>query len=556
MVTLQHVLDTDPSEYLRASTAWNELADGLDTSADAMMPRLARLAEAWEEGPASAAGLTRYDNLRRELVGHYPALVGMSQQLSRFGEALRRLRNHALDLVDRGHAVGIVRDSTGAWVVTKDQQSPEQVDNLRRIRAEEHDIVRAAKDLDADVARRIATLAPLPPGTTAFVPRGSIPGGGTDPRRVAAWWNSLTPQEQRYLQTHHPELIGALDGVPSAARDIANRIVLDNELDRYTARQEQIADRLSYLEAMREQGRLAEVYPGEGNPVLAYMIETRDLAGEKAGVDNTLTGLKGINDRLDTGETTLPRAYLLGLDTGSDGKAIVAMGDPDGADNVFTYIPGTKTELSWAPGEIRRTDVMVRDANTVDRTHQTVGIWWLGYDAPDLVVPHAMSDSYAEAGAGDLRRFQDGLRVTHDAGPPSHNTVLGHSYGSTVAGQAASERAGIDADELIFVASPGVEVGGAGDLTMNGDPSDHVWATTARNDPIQHAGLDDNLVHGENPAGKGFGGRVFTSGPGTPQFSWRNGVDLESAHLDYWEDGNPARTNMANIIAGHPEKVS
>lgn len=555
-VTLQHVLDADPSEFLRASTEWNDFADGLDATADAMAPRLTQLSEAWEEGPASAAGLTRYDTLRRELAGHYPALVGMSQQLSRFGEALQRLRGQALDLVDRGKAVGIVRDSAGGWAVTKDEQSPVQVDNLRKIRDEERDIVRAAQDLDDDVARQMRTLVPSPPGTTASVPRDSIPGKGTDPAQVARWWNGLTPQEQRFVLTQYPELVGGLDGVPAAARDIANRIVLDNELDRHNARQQQIADRLSYLEAMAKQGRLGEVYPDAGNPLGAYLVETRKLADEKAGIDNKLTGLNGINDRLDTHETTLPRGYLLGLDTSGDGKAIVALGNPDGADNVFTYIPGTQTELSWSPGELRRTDVMVRDANVADRTHQTVGIWWLGYDAPDEVIPHALSDSYAEAGAVDLRLFQDGLRVTHDTGAPSHNTVLGHSYGSTVAGQAASQPAGLDADELVFVASPGVEVDHVSGLNMNGNAYEHVWATTARNDPIQNAGWDDTLVHGENPAGSGFGGRVFTSGPGAPQFSWQHGIDLESAHLGYWEDGNPARANMAHIITGHPENVS
>jgi hypothetical protein len=197
MVTLQQVLDADPSQYLKASTAWNELADGLDTGADAMMPRLTRLTEAWQEGPASAAGLTRYDTLRKELVGHYPALVGMSQQLSRFGEALQRLRNHALDLVDRGKAVGIVRDSAGAWVVTKDQQSPVQADNLRKIRDEEHDIVRAAQDLDDDVraegphpgeghrpeAGRGVVEQPDPAG--AAVPADAVPRADRRARRGA-----------------------------------------------------------------------------------------------------------------------------------------------------------------------------------------------------------------------------------------------------------------------------------------------------------------------------------------------------------------------------------
>ncbi|MFC6015274.1 alpha/beta hydrolase [Plantactinospora solaniradicis] len=90
-----------------------------------------------------------------------------------------------------------------------------------------------------------------------------------------------------------------------------------------------------------------------------------------------------------------------------------------------------------------------------------------------------------------MRHFQSGLRVTHE-GDSSHNVVLGHSYGTTVIGQTASEQAGLNADDLVLVASPGAEVGGAKDLNITGgDPTKHVWATTAKNDFIQNTGLED-----------------------------------------------------------------
>ncbi|HEY2763441.1 MAG TPA: alpha/beta hydrolase [Pseudonocardiaceae bacterium] len=79
--------------------------------------------------------------------------------------------------------------------------------------------------------------------------------------------------------------------------------------------------------------------------------------------------------------------------------------------------------------------------------------------------------------------FQDGLRATHQ-GPPSHNTVLGHSYGSTVVGYAARDHR-IVADDVIFVGSPGVGVEHATDLHL---PPSHVWSSHAANDLVRPLG--------------------------------------------------------------------
>ena len=64
---------------------------------------------------------------------------------------------------------------------------------------------------------------------------------------------------------------------------------------------------------------------------------------------------------------------------------------------------------------------------------------WMGYDPPMNVFTDAPSTSYAHNGAPALDSFQAGLRASHvdvAAAGPSVNTVIGHSYGSTLVGAA------------------------------------------------------------------------------------------------------------------------
>lgn len=87
--------------------------------------------------------------------------------------------------------------------------------------------------------------------------------------------------------------------------------------------------------------------------------------------------------------------------------------------------------------DIDRSDRMVAAA-TEAGSPATAVVTWLGYDAPDDLVD-AASESYADNGKGALAGFEDGLRATHQ-GVPSHNTVVGHSYGTTLVGHAARDR--------------------------------------------------------------------------------------------------------------------
>ena len=52
------------------------------------------------------------------------------------------------------------------------------------------------------------------------------PPGATEPRAVAGAWSALRPLQQEALLQTYPALIGAIDGLPAAVRDRANRRAL------------------------------------------------------------------------------------------------------------------------------------------------------------------------------------------------------------------------------------------------------------------------------------------------------------------------------------------
>lgn len=114
----------------------------------------------------------------------------------------------------------------------------------------------------------------------------------------------------------------------------------------------------------------------------------------------------------------------------------------------------------------------------------------------------------------------------------------------------------------------GVGVQHANELHLDGVPQDqvakHVHASTAQHDMIKAANM--NPSHMSGPAGwvmpdvdplgpspirPEFGGQTFTSAPGESGEITTLGLS-EKAHSQYWDPGNDALKNMANVITGHP----
>ncbi len=136
--------------------------------------------------------------------------------------------------------------------------------------------------------------------------------------------------------------------------------------------------------------------------------------------------------------------------------------------------------------------------------------------------------------------------------------MIGHSYGSTVVGHAASGH-DLPVDDVIFVGSPGVGVDHASELNL--EPG-QVWSSHAENDVIRRG-----MVHGRNPSDPDFGGQTFTSDPGTPMVTLNPGpwndplegdnlqVSITEAHSEYWDYRSTSLDNMVAITTNNDELV-
>jgi hypothetical protein len=535
-MTYARLLVADPGRWRAAATAWRALAQWTGRRAEELVPLTARMRAAWF-GAASAAATVRLDTLRRGLQTARLGWWEADQALSEFAAGLSRakaLLDAAVALAGRN---GLTVDADGgvhAPIGPPGVHPPVGVpggDGVRETATATAIGVALtlAARADARAAGRLADIVTATADPVGPPSGGSVlPPCGASPADVRRWWDALTPAERRWLVTAESATIGALDGVPATYRDMANRLRLDEqraEVDRALA----AAD-----------------------------------GGERRRLRELRTGLGFLADRLDDGDG--PRAYLLRLDLAGEGRAVVALGDPDSADNVLTHVPGMTADLASLHGELIRAERVAVRAQQLAPQESTSAVLWLDYDAPDFV-HEAASPGQAVAGAQGLQRFQDGLRVTHD-GPAAHRTVLGHSYGSLVVGVAAAQP-GLAADSVVFVGSPGVGVDAAAQLQA---PAGQVWSTTSRTDVIQYAAVspgslladvvraaavpvagpvmafglpEDDLYFGRNPSDAAFGARVFAS-------------QTDAGHLGYWDPGRPALDNLARITLGgsHQSQVT
>ncbi|WP_128984248.1 alpha/beta hydrolase [Streptomyces roseicoloratus] len=374
------------------------------------------------------------------------------------------------------------------------------------------------------------------------------PKDGT-PYQNAEWWKGLTPQQRADYLSVHPGALGAMNGLPSDVRDEANRMVLAETKAAY---------RLE-LDGMPKEPTKFAPNPNGGYPMAMITPEWREwhekYGERKAKLENVMKGMDAIQARFDrTGEKGLPEAYLLGFDPVGldDGKVILANGNPDTADHVAVYVPGTFAGIEAIGeghdhGDIGRGERLWSEAQSLAPTQEFATITWLDYNAPDGVITQATSGKYAEEGGPRLYDFLQGNRAAQEAvdGAPSHTTVIGHSYGSTVVGVAAQSGSWKDpqvANDFVFAGSPGVQADHAGDL---GVKPDHVWAMGAPwNDQVvrqggRFVGLGDNWTI---PTDDSFGGNIMQSDAGN--------------HSEFFDADSLSLRNQAAVIAGHYERVA
>ncbi|MFE7042662.1 alpha/beta hydrolase [Streptomyces atratus] len=309
-----------------------------------------------------------------------------------------------------------------------------------------------------------------PPGTAAWradhVLGRELPDPErTTPAEVSRFFRGLTATQQQALVVRHPLVVGNLDGVPVELR---------------------------------------------------YRANARSL---RAGHDPRYTHLAGARHR-----------QILAFDPRGRGQVAEVFGDLSTARHVAVVVPGSDIDA----GTFDRTnDVYGTPAGMAKSLYAQTGrgsavVAWAGYTTPVGVGIDAATGSLAEAGAGRLTRFVDGLAADGVPAP----AVFCHSYGSVVCGLAASR---LHAADLVVLGSPGMRADDVADLHTTA----RVWAAKDATDWIDDVPNVEvaGLGHGPDPTGPDFGAR-------------RVPAHKAHGHTGYFAPGTDSLRAFASITEG------
>ena len=365
------------------------------------------------------------------------------------------------------------------------------------------------------------------------------------PEERAKFWSEQTYEQKQYLCDHYPEMVGNADGVEGWVRDRANRINLqekklkaERQIDRLKVAEKSSAD-ISLRRELRNRRERAE----------------RDLEDYKK-IESTLANGISLED-YQHGKQGEPVSLLTLQDDGARVKAAVAQGDIDNAKHIATHVPGVGTTVEdGLDTYMRKTGNLRRAAAQEGRIpiQDVATVAWLGYDAPggsDLV--GMATPNLAEEGSKRLSGFLTGIHESrlHGAGD-AHMTLVGHSYGSTTSGMAATKTKLGVIDDMILYASPGM---GTYDSRNFHVSQRHLWVSAVPNgDSIQGLGFFTGL--GKDPAelNSGF---AHLSGDargysGYDRFATRNyKLPFQTSnHAVYLEEGTETLRDFGRVVSG------
>ncbi|MFD3532276.1 alpha/beta hydrolase [Streptomyces sp. NPDC058664] len=216
-------------------------------------------------------------------------------------------------------------------------------------------------------------------------------------------------------------------------------------------------------------------------------------------------------------------ARVLAHDPRGRGQVALVYGDLARAEHVAVLVPGSDIDAHHVRPLADMATALRRATGG-----RTAVVAWAGYTTPVGVGLDAATGRLAEAGAGRLSRFTDGLAAVGAAEP----SVFCHSYGSVVCGLAAHA---LKAKDLVVLGSPGMraenvaELGTSARVWAAKDPAD--WIDRVPN--VEFAGLG----HGADPADPAFGAR-------------RIPADDRTGHGGYFAPGTTSLRAFAAIAEG------
>lgn len=259
------------------------------------------------------------------------------------------------------------------------------------------------------------------------------------------------------------------------------------------------------------------------------------LATEYPQVVGNLDGAPVALRYAANGGTPYAGRQILALDRRGDGRIVEVLGDLAAARRVVILIPGvdnTLTDFDTGLGSVERRAPAWQARQLAHQAGAGVAvIAWLGYDTPEGVRRAALREDRAASGALALERFVAGLVADR---PDRTITVVGHSYGSIVAGWAAAHLP-TQVTDIVAIGSPGM---GVSDRAALGGTA-RVWAGSAPDDwtrklpSIRVFGLG----HGRLPIDPAFGALPLPA-------------EDVTGHDGYFVDGTSTLRAIARIASG------
>ena len=373
------------------------------------------------------------------------------------------------------------------------------------------------------------------------------------PEERAEYWSAQSDEQKRHLCDTYPELIGNADGVEAWARDRANRLNLNakearakEDLARYT-RELNEANHAIKAKAAREK---------------IARVESDLAAYEK--IRSTLAN--GISlEEYQQGKQGDPVSLLTLQDDGRRVKAAVAQGDVDHAKHIGTLVPGIGTTVEGGLDTYFRETGNLRQAAAAQGNmplKDVATVAWLGYDAPgEANVSNAgdiASPKLAQEGSDRLAGFLTGMHASRQFGAgDAHMTLVGHSYGSTTSGMAATKVKPGVIDDLALCGSPGMGTDDAHNYHVD---QNHLWVSgVPQGDSVQGMGASGigPVGHlGKNPmdADSGFT-HLSDDATGSSKYNPNAPVSLPinwnfDNHSVYLDEGTETLQDFARVVAG------
>ncbi|MFB9338707.1 alpha/beta hydrolase [Actinoplanes octamycinicus] len=236
-----------------------------------------------------------------------------------------------------------------------------------------------------------------------------------------------------------------------------------------------------------------------------------------------------------------PGRQILALDRRGDGRIAEVLGDLTSAGRVVILIPGVDTTLAnfdtGLGGVERRAPAWQARQLHRQVAGDTAVIAWLGYDPPEGIRRAALREDRAASGALALERFVAGLVARR---PDQTIMLVGHSYGSIVAGRAAAHLPA-QVTDIVALGSPGMGVANRAELGGTA----RFWAGAAPDDWTRKLpGLRIfGLGHGRLPIDPAFGALPFPAG------------DL-TGHDGYFATGTSALRALAQLATSRSGEIA